>query len=549
MFLSHILFLYEPCLNAVKSASMKWTLFFLLTITISFLPSCQKTEPKEKPAYGGHLTIGHYSPIDIINPIVSNSGTSGFLTVIIFNGLVKPDENFNIVPDLAYKWETSKDGLRWIFYLRKGVKFHDNRELTAEDVKFTYDLIKTPEYRGYYTQFFEPVKQVNIIDPYTIEIVLNKPYSPLLSGLIAGILPKHIYEGRDLRNPEVNKHPIGTGPFKVLEYSSSEAILEANRDYFDGRPFLDKITFRIFKNQNILFAKMMDETVDVIHETNPENIDILKQVTYFKNYKFLRPFYYILPFQNKGIFKDKRVRIALNFAVNKKALLENVLKNDGEIAFGTIYPDSWAFNKTIKPYPYNPRKALKLLHEAGWKDTNNNNILDKDGVELEFTVLFKEGFAVDEKSLKHIQVDLYRIGVSISGKKHSTKKFNNFVMKKEFDSILIALVGRGDPDNNYAFWHSSQTASGYNFFSYKNEKIDKYLEEGRRAFDINMRKKLYFKFQEEIFSDPPGIFLFWANSLFVIHERFKNVKIHPSWMFDIKDWYVPESSRQGTGDR
>ncbi|MDP6625358.1 MAG: ABC transporter substrate-binding protein, partial [Nitrospinota bacterium] len=422
-----------------------------MAITLCFLPSCYSPVPEEKPSPGGHLTIGHYYPIDIINPIISNSGTSGFLIHIVFNGLAKPDENFNMVPDLAYKWESSKDGLKWKFYLREGVKFHDGTEMTAEDVKFTYDLIKSSEYRGYYTQFFGPVEQVNIIDKYAIEIVLREPYSPLLSGLAVGIIPKHIYSGRDLKDPEVNKQPIGTGPFKVVKYSSSEALLAANRDHFDGQPYLEKVSFRIFQDQKALFAKMMDETIDVIYYTNPENIDILKQVPYFKQYKFLRPFYYILAFQNKGIFKDRRVRIALNYAVNKKKLVENVLKNDGKIAFGTIYPESWAFNKEINPYPYNPRKALKLLNEAGWKDTNGNNILDKEGLELDFTVLFKEGFAVDEKSLKHIKVDINQIGVSLKAKKFSAKEFNTFIMKKEFDAIIIDLAGRGDPDNSYKF--------------------------------------------------------------------------------------------------
>ncbi len=347
-----------------------------------------------------------------------------------FNGLVKPDEKFYIVPDLAYKWETSKDGLKWRFYLREGVKFHDGIELTAEDVKFTYDLVKVPKYRGYYTQFFEPVKQVNIVDRYTIEMILSQPYAPVLSGLNVGILPKHIYSGRNLRDPGVNKQPVGTGPFKVLEYSSSKATLEANRDYFKGRPFLDNVTFRIFKEQKTLFAKMMDGTVDTIIDTNPENVDILKQVTYFKHYKPLRPFYFVLAFQHKEIFKDRRVRIALNHAVNKKELLENVLKNDGEIASGTVYPGSWAFNKKIGPYPYNPRKALKLLHEAGWSDTNGNNILDKEGVELKFTVLLKEGNAIQEKTLKYILVDLNRIGVSIKTEKYFLKQFIESITKK-----------------------------------------------------------------------------------------------------------------------
>lgn len=491
------------------------------------------------------MIIGDYYPIDIINPIVTSSGISIGIYYLVFNGLVKPDEHFNIVPDLAHKWGRSEDGLRWKFFLREGVKFHDGRELTSEDVKFTYDLIKDPKYRGYYTQFFEPIDRINIIDRYTIEIVLKQPYAPLLSGLIVGILPEHIYSGKNLYGAMVNKHPIGTGPFKILSYSPNETVLEANKEYFDERPYLDKVIFKIFKNQKTLFAKMMDGTIDTIVDVNPENIDILKQVTYFKAYKFLKPFYYILAFQNRGIFEDRKVRLALNYAVNKKKLLKNVLNSDGKIASGSVFPESWAYNQQIKPYPYDPQKALDLLHEAGWVDSNNNHILDKDGHEFDFTILLQKGDAIQEKNLRQIQVDLIQLGISTKTKKLSIKEYNNYLMKRKFDAIIIAMVSRGDPDNNYKFWHSSQIINEKNFFSYKNKKIDNFLEKGRRVFDIDLRKKFYYQFQEEMFKDPPGIFLFWANNLFMVHERFKGAKMHPSWMFDLKDWYVPKEKQRG----
>ena len=520
-------------------------LLFLLFPLPFFLSSCHKTESIEKPTYGGHLIIGDYYPIDIINPIISSSGNSGFLIYTIFNGLVKPDEHFNVLPDLAYKWESSKDGMRWKFHLRKGVKFHDGKELTAEDVEFTYDLIKNPKYRGYYTQFFEAVDQVNIIDPYTIEIHLNQPYAPLLSGLTVGILPRHIYSGKNLLEPKINQRPIGTGPFKVLSYSPKELILEANKDYFENPPFLERITFRIFKDQKTLFSKMLEGSIDAVNDIDPENIDILKQVSDFKLYKFLKPFYYIFAFQNKGIFKDRRVRIALNYAINKKDLLKSILRDDGEIASGTVFPQSWAYNKQNKPYPYDPQRALNLLHDAGWRDSNKNNIIDKNGLEFEFTILLKEGDSIEERSLLQIQADLNRLKIYAKTKKKSMKIINkNFLLKRKFDAIILSIAGRGDPDNNYKFWHSSQISKGLNLFSYKNVKVDNYLENGRRVFDRNLRKNFYDQFQVELFNDPPGVFLFWTNHIFVIHERFKGVKIHHSWMFDLKNWHVPKKEQR-----
>jgi len=149
---------------------MKKKLLFIsiLLAAFAFHPSRPTSKIDEKPDNGGHLTIGTVFPIDIINPIISMSGTSAVLAEIIFNGLLKSDENFNAVPDIAYKWKSSENGLKWRFYLRKGVSFHDGRELTSEDVKFTYDLIKDPKYSGYFTSYFKLVDRINIIDKYTL---------------------------------------------------------------------------------------------------------------------------------------------------------------------------------------------------------------------------------------------------------------------------------------------------------------------------------------------------------------------------------------------
>lgn len=329
-----------------------------------------------------------------------------------------------------------------------------------------------------------------------------------------------------------------------MSYTYKKAVLHANSDYFGKGPYLDRVVFKNFKGQKALLSKMIDGSVDAIISSDLENIDILKRFSSFKLYKFLKPFYYILVFKNKEIFKERGVRKALNYAVNKRELLKKVLDNEGEISSGTVLPILWANNKQIKPYPYNPLKAIRLLAKAGWKDTNNDHILDKDGVEFDFTALLVEGEVLDEKALRQIQVDFNKIGITMKTKKYTLNRIIHFMYQRQFDAIFIHLSGRGDPDTNYRFWHSSQIQNGNNFFSYKNITVDKFLEEARRASDIDLRKKFYNQFQEEIFNDPPGIFLFWANNLSIIHERYKGVKIHPNWMNDLKGWYVPKEEQR-----
>jgi peptide/nickel transport system substrate-binding protein len=205
---------------------------------------------------------------------------------------------------------------------------------------------------------------------------------------------------------------------------------------------------------------------------------------------------------------------------------------------------SWAYNKQINPFPYDPLKAIRTLAEAGWKDTNKDHVLDKEGANFDFTVILIEDGEIEEKALRQIQVDLKKIGISMKTKKTSLEKINHYIVQGEFDAIFINLAGRGDPDISYQFWHSSQEPKGKNLFSYKNIKVNKLLEEARRIHDFDLRKKLYDQFQEEMLNDPPGIFLFWANNMSMVHKRFRGVKMHPNWMSDLNDWYVPKEEQR-----
>jgi peptide/nickel transport system substrate-binding protein len=226
--------------------------------------------------------------------------------------------------------------------------------------------------------------------------------------------------------------------------------------------------------------------------------------------------------------------------------MAKVLKGQGRVAAGTIFPDSWAYDPNAKPYPYDPKKALALLAEAGWKDHDGDSILDKAGRPFEFTVHVNTGDDLKQRALLLIQQQLLDIGIRIK-----IKLFNaadtDFLFTKKFDSHFPELLAKGDPDISYRFWHSSQINGGFNFSSYRNEKVDRLLDAGRAEFDPEKRKAIYFKFQEEIHKDPPGIFLFWTNYLVGVHQRFKGVKISPVGPFaNIREWYVPKAEQRYT---
>ena len=523
---------------------------FRIIVTVSLLLSLNYSplfsKPDLKETYANSLIIGHFIEPAFINPILTHSSISAMLKEIIFDGLIKLDEKMEPVPHLALSWENPPDGLVWVFHLRNDVKFHDGAQLTAEDVKFTFDKINDPSLNSPYISIFENFKSVRIKDTYTIEINLKTPLPSLPFYLDVGILPKHLLMGKDLIRTEFNYNPIGTGPFRMGSWSKDGIVLEANEDYFKGRPRLNRVIVNFFKNQRTVWVELIKGGVDCVFLTNPKDYDVIAKIPNFKVYSFLDPYYYILAFNGDNIlFRQKSVRQALNYAIDKNRIVTRVLRGNARVSSGTIFPLSWAFDSYSTPYPYEPKKALEILKKAGWEDTNGDHILDKNGKEFEFVLLILEEDDVFRESALLIQQQLLDIGIRTKIKPLPFSViFKKFLTKKKFDAFLSPMASN-DPDTNYAWWHSSQIDHGFNVFSYRNKKVDDLLDKGRITLDRKERKGIYYQFQREIYDDPPGVFLFWRDYLVGIHNRFRGIKVNPTRILsNINEWYVPKEEQK-----
>jgi len=521
--------------------------FIFILIFIAGAASCKPPRPTENKAAGDILIVPEYQKPALINPLLTSTTLSVRLSEILFGGLIEIGNQFEPKPHLAQSWETSADGRVWTFHLRPGVKFHDGVELTAEDVAFTYRKVKELQNEMPFGFIFQDVVTVLVKDKYTVQIILKKPLASFLQALFVGILPKHLLEGQDLDRNPFNQHPVGTGPFKFKSWSDSEIILEANPSYFLGRPYLDQIRVKVYPDREAAWAKLMGGEVDFFDFLTPDKYEILRQVPTFRFYSVPMPYYYIVAFNLESrLFKDQKVRQALNYAVNKEEIVAKVLRGQGQLSAGTIYPNSWAYNSNVSPYPYDPKRAITLLKEAGWEDHDGDRLLDKGGQVFEFTLYVNAGDDLKQKALLLIQQQLLDIGIRMK-----IQLFNaadtDFLFKKKFDAHFPEVEAIGDPDISYKYWHSSQIKDGFNVSSYHNDKVDRLLEEGRTEFDQEKRKEIYFKYQEEMLKDPPGIFLFWTNYLVGVQKRFKGVKISPVGPFaNIQEWYVPKAEQRYT---
>ncbi len=509
-------------------------------------------EPNHSPlAYGDAIVSASIADARNLLPMLASDSASSEISSMIFNGLVKYDKDINLVGDLAQSWEVQEGGLVIIFYLRKDVRWHDGVKFSAEDVEFTYRKMIDPSVRTPYGGDFERVKSLEVLDDHTIKITYKEPFVPGLASWGMAIIPKHILENEDLNNTKFSRQPLGTGPYKLKAWKSQEKIeLVSNHDYFEKRPFIDRAITRVIPDDSTIFLELQTQGVDS-SGLSPLQYSRQTDTPFFKKYyrKFRLPgfnYTYLGYNLNNPKFSDKRVRQALNYAVNKQEIIDMVLLGFGTISTGPFVPQSWAYNQNIKPVAFDPAKSRILLREAGWTDANNDGWLEKGGQSFEFSIVTNQGNEERLKVAQIIQRRLKDIGIRVKIKVVEWSVFLSEVIdRKNFETILLGWSVPREPDN-FDIWHSSKTKEGeFNFIGYKNEEADKLLLEGRRIFDQQERQKIYHRIHEIIYDEQPYMFLFTSESLSILHSRFQGIKPAPAGIgYNFIDWWVARSEQK-----
>jgi peptide/nickel transport system substrate-binding protein len=531
-------------------------LFVLLALIVSVFGCKGKPETAARespvrtdgpPAYGDALINGSIGEPTILVPMLAGDAASQDVAGLVFNGLVKYDTDLSIIGDLAESWDISKDGLTITFHLRKGVRWTDGKEFTADDVMFGFNTIINKKTPTAYSEDFLQVKKAEAPDKYTFIVTYGKPFAPALAswGNLV-VLPKHLLEGKDLTKSEFGRDPVGMGPYKLTSWvPGQELILDSNHDYFEGRPYIDRFVYRVIPDRATMFLELQTGGVDMMDLTP---IQYTKQTEneYFRNnfqkFRFPQFVYTYMGFNLKHpFFQDRRVRRAIAYAIDKSEIIDVVLFGLGSPATGPYVPNTWPYNPNVTKYPYNPEKARELLAEAGWRP-GKDGILEKDGRPFRFTILTNMGNTLRMNTATIIQWKLARIGIKVDIKVLEWSTFvNEFIDKRRFEAVILGWQISPDPDQ-YDIWDSKKTKEKeFNFVSYSNPEVDDLLEKGRRTFDIAERKKAYFRIQEILAEDLPYIFLYVPDATPIVHARFKGIKPSPIGItYNLPKWYVPK---------
>ncbi|MDI7249419.1 MAG: ABC transporter substrate-binding protein [Bacillota bacterium] len=496
--------------------------------------------------YGGTLVIGIGADATLLDPISVMNNESGFVMSCIYDRLVhyKPGTT-EVVPGLAEKWDVSPDGKVYTFYLRKGVKFHDGTPFDAQAYVKELDRILNPDNPHYYKKqagihsfaegTFGLIEKYEATDQYTVRLTLKEPFAPFLANLgmvWSGVVSPAAVEKYGFG---VSKHPVGTGPFVFKEWVPNDHItLEANKDYWGGRPYLDKIVFRIIPENSVRLLKLQSNEIQLVADVNPEDVPRIKQDANLTLYE--QPGLTIngvrLPCTVPP-FTDKRVRQALNYALDKEELNRTLYQGLAVTMKSPLPPVNWGYNDALQGYPYDPEKAKALLAEAGYPQGFETTLL---------TYPNPRGYnPVGPRLAVAVQEALAKIGVKARIEQLEWGSFLQTARSGKYRGMALGgwSGDNGDPDNFLYELFSSFTIPVGNTAQYTNKDLDEILVKARQTTDPKQREELYRQAQAVIMDDAPWIFVNHTKQVRASRANVKGFQLNPLQMFfDMEKVYL-----------
>lgn len=468
----------------------------------------------------GRVIVGLSQEPTVFNPLMVHIEVDDGVYFSMFDALFRISADGVIVPNLAAEVPTqsnggiSEDGLTWRIKLRDDVTWHDGEPFTAEDVKYTLELVTNPDFRAWRTTGHVLVKDITVVSPTEITWQMDEAFPPYLSFLTETfIVPKHILGAADDPNTApFNQAPVGTGAFKWGERLAGDRLeLVANPDYFGEGPYVEKLIFKYIPNLTVLYTQFKSGEVDLVGQgyITPDNYAEAKSLP--DRTVELVPsasFEFVMLNQERPQFKELAVRQALYAAMDRQTIVDAIYYGVPSLTETFMPKQSYYYNPDLPKQEFNLDRARQLLDDAGWKP-GANGIREKDGVRLTFKNSTTSGDHLREQLQQFLQQTFAEIGVEMTiDNLPPAVMWGDFWTFSKFDSAVVGstYLIAADPDVTYRF-HSdaipAQGGQGSNNSQYVNPEVDKLLVEGSRTFDTEKRREIYFRVQEIIRRDLP----------------------------------------------
>ncbi len=472
---------------------------------------------QEKPKVGGTITYATGTDALTLDPQFVTDVPTSRAVMQIHETLVKYDTNMNIIPCLAESWTTSADRLTWTFKLRKGVKFHDGTPFNADAVKYTFDRIMDPATASPRKSTLVMVKEVKVLDEYTVAVTTNKPFAPLLAQMTAYNIAIMSPTAAKKWEKKYAQNPSGTGPFKLESWTPGEKIVFArNENYWGDKPYIDKVIFKIVPEDSTRVMLLLSGEADVIASVPPVLTEKLKQS---KDVKILRKmgFRTIYMGLNNKIkpFTDVRVRRAVAHAINPEAIVNGILNgmaNTGGSFESPVIPGAI---QGLKPYAYDPALSKKMLAEAGYPNGFSTEIYTPTG-----------RYLMDRQVAEAVQAQIKEVGIKAEIKAPDWGTYSALLDKG--DVVPMLLLGKGSPtgDLDLTLNLTIKTGGMMNQFGYSNPKVDEMIKEQEGIIDTKKRYQLLYDIQKIVYDECPAVVLFYEDQIFGSRANVEGVNVY-----------------------
>lgn len=491
------------------------------------------------------LVVGQVAEPKSLDPHAVTALNDYRILVNVYDGLVRfKDQSLDVEPALARSWEISDDGRVYTFRLRPGVRFHDGSRFDATAVKFNLERMLLDDHPAHGTGPFplafmlDAVSTVEIVDALTVRLRLDEPYAPLLSNLAypIGLMvsPAAVREHGD----GFGRHPSGTGPFRFAEWRSRQrVVLERHAEYWAGRPRLRALLFRPIGDPVTRVTELLSGGLDLAVEIPPDQVAELRTARGFTVHEAVGPHLWFLILNTReGPFADRRMRQAANYAIDKRALVDQLLRGSATIASGPVpQAFAWAYNDAVEPYPHDPQRARRLVAASGYADGVDVTLLVAQG---------GSGMLAPVQMGTAIQADLAAVGIRVTIETYEWNTYLSLVnagLEGKADMAEMAWM-TNDPHTLPALALRTDAwpeEGGFNSGYYANPEVDRLLDRARRATDSGERARHYRRIQAIVHADAPWVFVASWKQNAVTTDRVRGFALQPSFFLRLENTYKP----------
>ncbi|HET9211913.1 MAG TPA: ABC transporter substrate-binding protein [Thermoanaerobaculia bacterium] len=536
-------------------------LFRALALAAALLAGCRQAPERaagpeagpEQPRRGGTVVTGWTAePGGVNNLILPNSQPTNEMVFRLFLHLSEEQADFQqhpatLKPQLAESWDWSPDHKTLTFHLRKDVVWSDGVPVTADDVRWTWKAQTNPDVAWELSDSKRWITDVEAVDPHTARFHFSRVYAKqLLDANEGAVFPKHAWEALPFKEWRQNgdwfrQHLVVDGPFTVASWQpQQQVVLQRNGRYYEkGLPYLDRVVMRQVPDQASGFTQLLSGDLDFLLQIAPRDVPRVKASPKLELIAYWFNIYVAVVWNNeRPLFRDPEVRRALTLAIDRQQIVQTVLGPFGKVADSPILTSVWAHDPSIHPLPYDPKEAARILAAKGWKDTDGDGVLDKDGKPFAFELLVNTGNQLRTDASVMIQSQLQKVGIRATPRQIEFNTLATQTTAGKFDATILGYT----IDTSLDLWsnfHSQAIQEGSNYPRYRNPAMDHLLEVAQSQRDLEAERPYLYQIQQLVHRDQPLTFLWESQRLTALNKRVRNA--HPTAtfsFFNLQEWWV-----------